>query len=242
VALARRMIEEQFMLQLRRAPFPIDRPDLLVAGVACTSCPKRTGNQRELFADAGSDDLCTDPACYATKREAWVAIRLERAKEEGRKVVSGPAAKKLVPYEHSPATPATGYVNLDQMCYDDAKQRTYRQILGKAAAPETVVVDVYGGVQELVPVAVVKKAVPRMIAADDTRASTQQAAKKEKAARKLRRAAADEAIRQLVTKAEGGSVATLLEQLALVHLKSDDRGDRAPESCRPLGQTEGAGA
>jgi upstream activation factor subunit UAF30 len=43
---------------------------------ACGECPKRTGNQPELFADVKSADVCTDPVCFKAKRAP------ERDKEE----------------------------------------------------------------------------------------------------------------------------------------------------------------
>lgn len=72
------LLEERYTLDLSRAPF--DRKDLtLVPGAGgCAECPKKAGNQRGLF-DALPDaepldaDVCTDPTCFAAKREAHAA-------------------------------------------------------------------------------------------------------------------------------------------------------------------------
>ena len=50
---------------------------------------------------------------------------------KGQTVISGPEAKKIKPsqYVH---TLSNGYVDLSAKCYDDAEERTYRQILGKS--------------------------------------------------------------------------------------------------------------
>jgi hypothetical protein len=36
----------------------------------CTTCPKRTGANPDLFADVQSVDICTDPACFHSKEAA----------------------------------------------------------------------------------------------------------------------------------------------------------------------------
>lgn len=63
-------------------------------------------------------------------------------------MIDGAEGKKLIKYQHD--TP-NGYVRLDQRCYDDAKNRTYAQILGKDAEKHKVVVRSEYGITDLVP-------------------------------------------------------------------------------------------
>ena len=127
---AQRHIQEHFMLRLKEAPFDQKLADLVPAAGPCGSCPKRTGNQPELFGDVKGADVCTDPQCFAAKRAAWSQRIQAQAKADGRTVLSGKEAKRVAPYGvHSNLQ--GGYVALDSPCYEDEKGRTYRQLLGK---------------------------------------------------------------------------------------------------------------
>lgn len=132
---AKEHIEGRYMLRLKEAPFKTDDEHLVVTAGACGTCQKRTGNQPELFSDVANADVCTDPDCFAAKREAHVEVQRAKAKDSGKPVISGKAAKKLWPWEHSDPK---GYVKLDDRCPGDAKGRHWRQVLGKAAAEHTL--------------------------------------------------------------------------------------------------------
>jgi ParB/RepB/Spo0J family partition protein len=124
---ARDLLEREYMLRLSDAPFPTGDCDLLAKAGACGPCPKRTGNQAELFSDIKSADVCTDPVCFKLKREAWSKVQIAQAKESGRKVITGEDAKKIA--GHGWIT--NGYAKLDEVCNEDVKYRTFKQLLGK---------------------------------------------------------------------------------------------------------------
>lgn len=129
-------VQREFMLRLDQAPFKTADATLVPAAGACGPCPKRTGNQADLFGDVRSKELCTDPACYEKKRAAAAAQKRAEAEATGRAVITGKDAKQILPSQHSAMQ--GGFVNLDARCYEDPKQRTFRQIIGakgvKAAA------------------------------------------------------------------------------------------------------------
>jgi ParB/RepB/Spo0J family partition protein len=125
------LLQRDYMLHLASAPFPRDDGGLLAGAPPCTTCPNRTGNQRELFDDVKNADVCTDPTCFARKREAWQARVRASAEAEGRRVISGKEAKAIKPNEYSSSL--RGYVRLGDHCYGDPKGRTYGQLLGKQA-------------------------------------------------------------------------------------------------------------
>lgn len=133
-------VRDNYMLELSKAPFDRNaiyfrEPNALRALDKCAGCPKRTGNQPELFSDVKGADICTDPECYGIKRDAHFTRVREEAKRDGKKVIAGAEAKKLVP--HGNSTP-TGFVKLDTVCYDAKKgSPTWGKMLGKDA-PETV--------------------------------------------------------------------------------------------------------
>jgi ParB/RepB/Spo0J family partition protein len=145
---AKHHVEEHYMLRLKEAPFKPGDAKLLPEVGACTTCPNRTGNQPELFADIASADVCTDPACFDKKKKAFAERRREEAIAGGRTVITGKEAKKIMPNDYSQPR---GYVRLDAACYEDPKRRNYRQLLGKAAA-EAVLLEKPGAPGEFVEV------------------------------------------------------------------------------------------
>jgi ParB/RepB/Spo0J family partition protein len=86
-------IQNRYTLDLAKATFPI--ADAKLSGVApsCGKCPKRTGNQPEIFSDL-SPDLCTDPDCYAEKDGAHTARTLANAIKQGLPVYEGQEANR----------------------------------------------------------------------------------------------------------------------------------------------------
>jgi ParB family chromosome partitioning protein len=66
-------IEHNVLLLLKQAPFNKRDAQLQPAAGSCVDCPKRTGNNKLLFAEwAENESQCTDPNCYAAKVEAHV--------------------------------------------------------------------------------------------------------------------------------------------------------------------------
>ncbi|WP_321968882.1 ParB/RepB/Spo0J family partition protein [Paraburkholderia tropica] len=121
-------IERTYMLRLDQAPFKASDAELVPAAGACGPCPKRTGNQPELFEDVRGKEICTDPACFAKKREAAAAQKRADAEAAGRTVITGKDAKAALPHQYGQLQ--GGLVQLDDTCYEDPKRRSYRQIIG----------------------------------------------------------------------------------------------------------------
>jgi len=143
-------IEDHYMLRLGEAPF--DRADakLLPSAGACTGCPKRTGNQRELFSDIKSADVCTDPVCFGQKREAAWTQQAAEAEAKGLIVLTDKETKKVFPYRHSGVASESGFVDLEQECWDDSKNRKWKQLVGKDKVRVTLARDQEGKVHRLV--------------------------------------------------------------------------------------------
>jgi len=157
-------IHNEYMLRLKDAPFDVKAiyfagKTTAVIGVPCGECPKRTGNQPELFADVKGADVCTDPACFKAKREAHAMVLVAKAKETGKPVISGKEAKKVMPYEHSGLK---GFARPDEPCHDDIKGRTFRQILGKDMPPLQLLQNPHSGdVLEVVPARALQEALKK---------------------------------------------------------------------------------
>jgi ParB/RepB/Spo0J family partition protein len=128
------LVQHDYMTRLSDAGFPTEDADLVPAAGVCSACPKRTGNQPELFDDIKGADVCTDPVCFKAKREAHAARAIAQAKELGQHVISGKEAKKVAPYG-ADSSNLRGFKALDAKSYEDPKNRTVRQLLGKDYQP-----------------------------------------------------------------------------------------------------------
>lgn len=117
-------IQQNYMLRLSEAPFPANDADLVPEAGPCKACPKRTGNQRELFGDVQSADVCTDPVCFRKKADTHWERQRAIAEEKGQKVLEGNAATE--------ARYSSRFVRLDSSCHSDPKLRTWRTLLGRS--------------------------------------------------------------------------------------------------------------
>jgi len=147
----RRVLDQDFMRQLKDAPFDPADVALVPKAGACATCPKRTGNQPDLFSDC-SADVCTDTKCFQAKADAAWLIRKEEARKAGYKTVEGTQGDK-VRY-------SSGMVKLSASCWEDGKQRTWQRLTRDGEGlQKTLVRDSDGAVAEYVDrAAALKKA------------------------------------------------------------------------------------
>jgi ParB family chromosome partitioning protein len=81
-------IQREILLSLAQAPFDVNDPNLLPAAGPCTTCPKRSGSNPLLFADAiKRPDICTDRECFRKKKDTLVELRLKEVQQSGEKPV-----------------------------------------------------------------------------------------------------------------------------------------------------------
>lgn len=126
---AQEIIQNRYMLRLKEATFSPKDADLVRHAGACGACPKRTGNQPDLFGDVRSADVCTDPTCFAAKTKAHAKNAIAAAVAAGQPVLTGNAAKKVAPYAHNDSY-LQGYMRLDEKTYHDPKHRKVKSIVG----------------------------------------------------------------------------------------------------------------
>lgn len=213
---AKTVIERDYTCALGEAQFDRADPDLLPKAGPCTTCPKRTGSQPELFSDVESPDVCTDPGCYHAKGDAHGRKLLAEAKAKGHQIVApAKAAKEIFPWRWN-QTPR-GYVDLhDKPGFDvdddKLRRKKWKTLLGKDLAAEqiTVTTDQDGKVRELVDQATAKQLLKqRHPSAVKPRSSLSDAEKKQREATKRLRIAGEAAIAELVEKVEEGAVGEL---------------------------------
>lgn len=83
VAGLRKEIARTTLRVLADAPFPLDDE---LPPMACTECPKRSGNAALLFDDC-AQDTCTDRDCFDEKVEVWIKHELAQADKDKRKLL-----------------------------------------------------------------------------------------------------------------------------------------------------------
>lgn len=142
-------LQRNYMLRLADAPF--DRKAIYTIVTVkgqkpfeaplCGACPKRTGNQPDLFPDVKSADVCTDPKCFHAKREAAAAQAVEEARAQGATVIEGTEAKSLFAYGDQLKG---GYVKPSDMCHQHPQGATWEKVLGKQA-PELLLIQAPSG-------------------------------------------------------------------------------------------------
>lgn len=163
------LVYKRFNLALATAPFDTADGALLAAAGACTTCTKRSGNQPALFGDGGDAvDSCTDPDCFAQKRDLHVAQVKAKAEADGFTVLDGDAARqaKMSPHQRH----LVGYVRLDDLAdVEEGNDGIEREVtyedklrsLGKKAPKPMVFIDPDTGTSsKVIPLAVADKLTP----------------------------------------------------------------------------------
>lgn len=75
------MIDNHFLTDLDEAIFDITDETLDPEAGPCTSCPKRSGCNPELFTEANTDDICYDKECFKHKTEDQLRLLVEANKK-----------------------------------------------------------------------------------------------------------------------------------------------------------------
>ncbi len=140
------------MMQLKNAPFDAKDKTLVPEAEPCASCLKRTGNEKELFADVGRSDVCTDTVCFRQKCDATRQRRLDQAKAEGKTVLSPQESAQLYPRNDCIAHDAP-YVELDAGC-PFAVGKTWAKVISQLPKEErppiAVAIDPVGALHQLI--------------------------------------------------------------------------------------------
>ena len=191
----KRMLKELFELDVDVAQFDTTDAKLIDCAGACTDCPKRAGNMEGLseILDPG---ICTDSDCYKQKQEAFVWLRTDQLRADGRTVIEGEAAVEQMETRHY----IKDYTTLDNTVYDPASSTnvSMRQLLDRPGAPKIVpaaIVNPFDG--RIVDVVTDEEAQQLHEFARNARAPREPGAEERDAKRQAERDAADAAIAAL---------------------------------------------
>lgn len=141
-------LRSHFMLLLKSAPFGITDKDLVAKAGPCTTCPKRSGASPDLFGE-NADDMCLDSACFEAKKKAQADQVIAKAREQGKTVLVGKAAEKVLGKGHPVTAPIylanSGHVDLDKPAPElTGSRKPLRSLLGDEFNDKTIVLQAEG--------------------------------------------------------------------------------------------------
>lgn len=134
-------LQRDFMQNLKGAPFDVKAADLVKGAGPCAKCPKRTGNQPELFSDVDRADVCTDPDCFKAKTAAHRDREIARAEGRGIQVLSPEQSRKVWQYGY--VRDSAAFVEAGATCDELEVGRgidTWKKVLGKKAPGKVLAV------------------------------------------------------------------------------------------------------
>lgn len=136
---AKSHIHNRFTLSLKQATFPLGDAELLAEAGPCTTCPKRSGNNPDLFGDIKDADVCTDTQCFDNKKTTRHLQLIDQAKARNLTVITGEAVDAVAPSHTTWGIDRSQYVPLDGRPTSDPHGPTYREILGDQAPVSAVI-------------------------------------------------------------------------------------------------------
>lgn len=261
---AKNHISMKYMVRLKGTPFPQEDADLVpvqitdgerIAGGKCSDCPWRTGNLKRLFPDLEATDVCTNPACFQSKKQAEWKRANDKAKAQGHTLLKDGKAREI--FSDGKLESRSEFVDVKDI-FPGEKKKTWEQVLGDKLPDQLVQArDDKRKVHFLIPVdhaVQAAKQVGRTVAkpkAPATSSYDPEAYRREEAERKARIAMLESVLAvalQQVTKAARGEPAlawwrwvarTVAEStsgaLKLLEIKSSDAIDKMDAAeCRAV--------
>jgi ParB/RepB/Spo0J family partition protein len=135
VVKVREMIDAGYRRELKGAVFSQADKKLLPDAGSCKDCPKRTGNNRELY-PTGRADICTDIPCFDAKVKAHHKRALDVFREAGRTVITGKEAGEVIGHGGGLTYGAEKEWALPtDKCQKDPELRTWAELLEGLAEP-----------------------------------------------------------------------------------------------------------
>lgn len=108
-----KLLRQQFHTRMDKAVFPIKDETLVPSAGACTTCPRMSGNEPDLFGDE-PDNVCTDPDCFQGKVVAFNSLIKGKAREAGLAVIEGGEANALLRFGKASDDLGGDYVYMDK--------------------------------------------------------------------------------------------------------------------------------
>jgi ParB/RepB/Spo0J family partition protein len=141
-----RYVQARYMLDLNKARFLLQDAKLVAAAGSCEKCPKRAGNQPEVFSDV-SAYVCTDPDCFSTKTKAHDDRVIMQARKKNIPVYEGDEGVTVWEGgDHVTLDDAIDY--FDRVSNDDDWDKSIDEALPAELRPEPVAYAIVDGKPE----------------------------------------------------------------------------------------------
>lgn len=244
-------IRARYTLRMSDAGFDLTDASLVPKAGACAKCPKCSSNTPQLFPElADKDDLCTDPDCFAAKRDATWKRTAAAAESDGKKVLDAKKTKEIFgEFGHAPHY-NSDLITLGALAGHEAtgsyeSKKSWKAVLGKLAdelrpavarAPDGTVVELVSRSEAL---AALKRAGKLKHKKPEAATAPSAADKKARAKRESTRAASDAAIARIVSSVETDGLTAPVMRL-LAETSTREYGEiewlerRVPESIESL--------
>jgi ParB/RepB/Spo0J family partition protein len=130
-------IGEKYTANLKKAVFDIKDATLLPRAGSCESCPKRSGNMKDLQVETRNADVCTDTKCFDGKRQAHIEIDRRRLINAGNRVLSAEEVKQAFPYFEKNGSTGLDerYLELSRHTYVGHRHVRISDVVGKDYKP-----------------------------------------------------------------------------------------------------------
>jgi ParB/RepB/Spo0J family partition protein len=130
-------LERELLIDLRKAPFEVDKKGIACVAESCATCPNCVRNHPELE-DVKNKDACLSGPDYRQKVHNSFAQAVEA---QGFKMMKPADAEGLFWNGGAGAVdPASGYVEVTELCHDDAQNRPYKDLLTSEQLKKLVLV------------------------------------------------------------------------------------------------------
>jgi ParB/RepB/Spo0J family partition protein len=126
-------IRENYMVDLRQAPFAVKLEGFACVAVSCAVCPKNARNAKEEYPDLKGADICTAPAEYKKKAELFAKAIVADAKKAGQTVLDGAEAERALRGDGK-------YIPLDREAWVGEQRKTFKSMVPKVKELKTAIV------------------------------------------------------------------------------------------------------
>lgn len=120
-------IREQYMVDLRFAPFDVKQKGLPCVAPTCAECPKMSANAKEEFPDL-KGSFCLSTPDYRKKLDAFMKVKAE---ELGAQILPAEKTVNFFNDWNDELRHDSGFKKAHEKHHEDEKNRSYKQLLGK---------------------------------------------------------------------------------------------------------------
>lgn len=119
-----KQIRENYMVDLRQAPFATNLKGFACLAETCDACPRNAKNSKEEFPELKGAAVCTSPENYRKKGEAYAKAVMADAKKTGKTVLEDDVAEKAIAGQG-------GYLPLSNEIWVGNERKSLKSVLPK---------------------------------------------------------------------------------------------------------------